>query len=401
MVGRNQRRAALPEDGVHGFADAFVHGLHRGLCGVEHAGVADHVAVRVVQDDHVVFPAVNPPEQLVRDEVGAHLRLKVVGGDFRGVNQRAVLAGVDGLDPAVEEERDVRVLFRLGDAQLLEPFGRDILGESVPELFGPERDGHVRHGGVVLRHADEMEREESLSALESLKIRVDERMGDFPRAVGPEVEENHRIAGLDAGAPAADGGHHELVRDALPVGILHGGQRVRRLHALAVHQGGVGFLHAVPAVVAVHRVIAARHGRNRADADFLHFFQAGGDVLPAGGRRDVAPVEKGVDEDLFAAALLRQPQQRVQVGVVAVDPAVRQKAHDVQGLPAGHGAVHRAGQGGVFIEAAVFHGFRDAGQLLVDDAAGADVGVPDFGVAHLPFGQAHGEARSADPGHRV
>ena len=41
----------------------------------------------------------------------------------------------------------------------------------------------------------------------------------------------------------------------------------------------------------------------------------------------------------------------------------------------------------VLEEVAVLNGFGDAGQLLIDDAAGADVGVTDLGVAHLAIRQ--------------
>ena len=43
------------------------------------------------------------------------------------------------------------------------------------------------------------------------------------------------------------------------------------MHAFAVYHGGVGLFHTVPAVVAVHGVIAARDGGDLAHADLGHF----------------------------------------------------------------------------------------------------------------------------------
>ena len=118
VVGGDQHFAAGGARGVDDAADADVERFHRLARGVEVAGVADHVAVRVVADDRVVLAALDRLDQLVGDLGRAHLGLQVVGGDLRRRHQDAVLAGVDRLDAAVEEVRDVRVFLGFGDAQL-------------------------------------------------------------------------------------------------------------------------------------------------------------------------------------------------------------------------------------------------------------------------------------------
>ena len=50
---------------------------------------------------------------------------------------------------------------------------------------------------------------------------------------------------------------------------------------------------------------------------------------------------------------------------------------------------------------AVLNGLGDPGELLIDDAAGADIGVPDFGVAHLPLRQSDVHAGGADQSMRA
>ncbi len=105
-----------------------------------------------------------------------------------------------------------------------------------------------------------------------------------------------------------------------------------------------------------------------------------------------------MDVDVAKALALGHVDEREQVGNVAVNAAVGEQAHQVQlaavflGLAAG---VHKFGH---LEEVAVLDGLGDAGQLLIDDAARADVEVAHLGVAHLSLGQAHIHAGGADDG---
>ena len=83
---------------------------------------------------------------------------------------------------------------------------------------------------------------------------------------------------------------------------------------------------------------------------------------------------------------------------MAVHAAVGQQAHQVQRLAVVLGVVHGLQQGLVLIHVAVLGGLGDAGQLLVDNAARADVGVAHFAVAHLAVRQAHVHAGGANLG---
>ena len=96
-----------------------------------------------------------------------------------------------------------------------------------------------------------------------------------------------------------------------------------------------------------------------------------------------------MDKHLLHAHALGHFQQSVQVGVVAVHAAVGQQAHQVQRLAVVLGVVHGLQQGLVLIHVAVLGGLGDAGQLLIDNAARADVGVAHFAVAHLHAGGAN------------
>ena len=74
---------------------------------------------------------------------------------------------------------------------------------------------------------------------------------------------------------------------------------------------------------------------------------------------------------------------------MAVDAAVGQQAHKVESLAVVLGIVHGLQKSLVFLHVPVLGRLGDTGQLLVDNAAGADVGVAHLAVAHLAVRQAH------------
>ena len=86
---------------------------------------------------------------------------------------------------------------------------------------------------------------------------------------------------------------------------------------------------------------------------------------------------------------------------MAVHTAVGQQADEMQRGVVFLGIVYSVEQRLVFGELAVLGGLGNTGQLLVDDAACADVGVADLAVAHLAVGKAHIHAGGADFSKRV
>ncbi len=96
-----------------------------------------------------------------------------------------------------------------------------------------------------------------------------------------------------------------------------------------------------------------------------------------------------------------QFEHREDVVLVAVHATGGEQAHEmeraVDRLRGGTGGA----QFGIGEEAAVLDGRIDAGEVLVDDPAGAEVHVPDFGVAHLPVRQADEAALGVDQRMRV
>ena len=84
------------------------------------------------------------------------------------------------------------------------------------------------------------------------------------------------------------------------------------------------------------------------------------------------------------------------MGIVGMHPAVGEKPHEVQ-FAARFFALGRAvGQDGVAEEIAIIDAFSDPGEILIDDAAGADVEMADFRISHLALGQPDIQARGPD-----
>ena len=185
------------------------------------------------------------------------------------------------------------VLFGLGDAQLRHAHLAEVLAKAVFHADAREGDQHVRHRGVVLGVAHIGQRE--ILALEAVERGVDERARDLAGAVGAVVEEDDRIVVGDHAVLVADDRLDEFVRHAVFVALLNGVDRVGILHALAVNERVVSVLQAVPALVAIHRVVAAHDGRDLADAELTALFHGLCNKVAAGGRGRVAPVEEGVD----------------------------------------------------------------------------------------------------------
>ena len=89
---------------------------------------------------------------------------------------------------------------------------------------------------------------------------------------------------------------------------------------------------------------------------------------------------------------LGQLQQGEQMGDVAVHPAVREQAHEMQGALVLFAGLNGRKISRVFEKGAILDGVADFGQVLKNHAAGADVGVSHLAVPHLAVGQAHVQA---------
>ena len=105
--------------------------------------------------------------------------------------------------------------------------------------------------------------------------------------------------------------------------------------------------------------------------------------------------------DFFRTAFSCQLDHRHDVVFVAVDAARRHQAHDMHGFARGNGFIDRASQYRVGKEGALFNFNVQTGQILIHDAARAEVDVAHFGVAHLAIRQTDFQAGSVNQGMRA
>ena len=297
--------------------------------------MADHVAVGEVQNDNVILVFLDQGKNRLGNLICAHLRLEVEGGNLFGRrrrNENSVFAFELGFFAAVEEESYVGILLGFSNAQL----SLSALGEVLAHRHGKRLrricDVNIRHGRVILRHADVGQREEAVFALKALEVRIDEGAGDLTGAVGTEVEEDNGIVCLDHAVFIKYSGQNEFVGQVLTglvndfIGIADGLYGAFGLVADAEHHGVVRLFNAFPGIVTVHGIKTAHGGGNFANADFFHLFAKFFYIFPAGIRGHVAAVEKGVHINLGKAVLFRHFEDAVEVLSVGMNAAGRNKA---------------------------------------------------------------------------
>ncbi len=151
----------------------------------------------------------------------------------------------------------------------------------------------------------------------------------------------------------------------------------------------------LPPLVAVHRVVAARDGRDALGGKLR-------EVLGCRVRRDVPPVGERVDPRAVRHAFpLRELEQRLDVLDVRVHAAVRNETQQMHVSPALLRAPERGDERLVLVEAAVGDRSVDALEVLVEHAAGSDREVADLRVAHLSRRQPDRFARCGERRLRV
>ena len=223
------------------------------------------------------------------------------------------------------------IFFRLRNAKLGQAQFAEILAEDIFQLLVGEGHGDVGHGGVVLCGADEMQGEKPTLALELIKVGVHQGAGQLPGPVGAEIVEDDPVPGVEAALPGADHRLHELVGDSLVVGGLNGLQRIIEKVPRAIDHGVIGPLEPVPAAVPVHGVVPSHHIGDLSNAQGLYFLLELADIVPPRGGGDIPSIQKDVNIELFQTVTFGQLQQGIQMGDVAVDPAVGEQTHEMQG----------------------------------------------------------------------
>ena len=229
----------------------------------------------------------------------------------------------------------MRVLLGFGDPELGEPERGEIRAEAVVHRLRRKSDGQVRELFAVAREAHEGREARHTAPRKVGERGVGQRSGQLPRAIGAEIHEDDRVAVLDrrrARAGRDDGcGADEFVILAAGVGrrepVRGAFGRVRRA---AIDEEVVRLGEPIPALVAVHRVVAAD---DRRDARVLvpraHRLEQR-ERRRGALRRRVASVEECMHADARRASRRGELDHRRDLPLVAVHAARRHEAQHVR-----------------------------------------------------------------------
>jgi len=205
----------------------------------------------------------------------------------------------------------------------------------------------------------------------------------------------------------ADMSLHEFVGDAFVIGSRHGTRCVAVGGSLTVNQQFISFAHALPALIAIHGVIATDKTCDRPGqrTRFHLFFNLAHKAKAALGIR-VTTVHEGMHVTFFYPFALSKRQKRFEMFERRMHAAVGEKPHHVQCTPRAFHMIDECAYFRVLSQRMVFRILRTAGtvdldEILIDHAAGTDVEMPHLGVTHLAFGKAHILAIGAKSGVRI
>ncbi len=343
-----------------------------------------------------MLPGLDRLAERIGDAGCAHLGGEVIGGHLLRGNQYPILAWLGWLVAPAEEVCDMGVLLGLGGAELGAAVSSQHLGHDVGHAERRERD-RDGEGLVVLRHRDAADPGPAghVEAVESVDC---QGAHNLAHAVTAVIEAEHRVAIANRrdrlAAPLQHDGVDELVGLAPVVRGIHRGHGIGHRRAYTVHHGFVGNPGALPAAVPVHGVVAARERGDDAGAagDAGQVLLQPGNNSSAQGGRGIPSVEETLDGDAGNTKANTQFDTGDQVTVDGVHAAGAEEADQVK---CSASALEVAAQLDEWLkreEVAAGDALGDPDEVLGHYAAGAQVEVANFAVAHLALGEADRQA---------
>ena len=393
-------------------ADALVRHLDRLRRRLEIARVADHVAVRVVDDDESVRIVLETLQKLVRDVVGLHFRMRSERRRVKAaLDFNLILAGGRRRRLAVEEARDMLDLLRLRKAKLLEAsLGDDLAEKVVHAAASAHRTKEVVLELVpVARKAEERDGRLRLLVRRIRIVLRHERLRELDRTVLTVVGVHDDVAVLHAGIVANHIARNVLVRHlgavrrlARRIFALHGLLDRRGLLADAADNAVVGLGRELVVLRAVHAVVAAHRRTDRGIANGRKLGLETRDVLERRARRCVASVQERMHDNLpFGKLASRALHQLEEVLLVGMDALVLQKAEEMERRVVLLPARNQVRPLLALEEIAGRKTVVDALQLLDDDTASAHVEVADFGRSLIAVWKPHRLAAAVQKAVRI
>src|SRR5882762_207972 len=150
--------------------------------------------------------------------------------------------------------------------------------------------------------------------------------------------------------------------------------------------GPVGEFDALPPSVAIHGVVAPDQRGDLTDTQFANLLLESLHEITAAVWRSIPAIHEAVDQDVLDFLLLGHFQQCEQMIDVRVHAAIAKQAHQVQSTLAA--TLHRLLEKRHVLQLLVGDEQVNAGDVHAYDAAGADIEVADFTIAHLAFRKA-------------
>ena len=223
------------------------------------------------------------------------------------------------------------ILLGFGYVELLLVERREIFAEGIVDILLVEYDVHASERRVVRCHAVVLQTGDGGHA-RFRNVVLCERYGELLGAVVAVVEEYYRVALFYC---AVDGRvvdrFYELVGYIGVIRSLHCCNHVGGLCTLAMHEQVVGNFHALPALVAVHGIVATDdrcYHTCRFAAVLLKLF----DKSFAAAGVGVTAVHEAMDIYLFKSVALCDVAQGEEVVERGVHTAVRCQTHEVDRL---------------------------------------------------------------------
>ena len=237
----------------------------------------------------------------------------------------------------------------------------------------------------IIRHSHQRRPVGPRAGIKGVEGRIAQRGHDLPRPIRAKVEAEKPVAVRCACVVADNGRRYEFVGFVTGIGPAHGLVRRIRARALARENSGGGLGDAVPAGIAVHREIAARH---RCDAyplgqSLLQLLK----IRECGGGGHVPPVCHQMQNNWYTRRVERL-RSRDHVIEVPVHAAVGYHTQQMRRAPTFNQPLRKVGEPGIDREGAFLDREVNLTQIHGHDAARADVGMAHLRVAHLAFGQA-------------
>ena len=267
VVGSYDNRASFCKNRISDSTYAFIHSLPGLDDCIKNTGMAHHIGIGKIADNHVILASGNSLQELISYLISTHFRLQIVGCYFRRMCQYSVLTFKGGLIGVVKKEGHMCVFLCLGTSQLLEAVIAEDLSEDI---FMPNRRKCYFKLTIIIISCKAYIFYIKFMSLKSLEIRISKGMGDLSCSVEPEVEVDHCVAVFNSWKPLDYSRLDKLIGLFGSIGVLNGLFPVLTDYAFQLSEAVVCDLDPVPVRVTVHGIVSSDNAADLSPACLLY-----------------------------------------------------------------------------------------------------------------------------------